>query len=287
MLLFTVRTKRSSLGDYMNCKNIMDLHVHTDNSFDGHHPAMFMCETAVSMGLRAVAFTDHCEVDAYYTDSFDRSVRQSYLENAKARSAFMGQLLVLQGIELAQPHYDKELAEKIVSSYQYDIVIGSVHNLRDRRDFYYMESFNPDEIDSLVNEYLDELIGLAEWGGFDTLAHLTYPFRYFYARSGITVDINEYKEKVDTILSLLVEKEKALEINTGGLRQPLNKLSPEFETIKRFKDMGGKFITIGSDAHYAEHLASGFAEAKEAALAAGFKSETFFQSHSPFEIPIE
>ena len=27
-----------------------------------------------------------------------------------------------------------------------------------------MESFNPDEIDSLVNEYLDELIGLAEWG---------------------------------------------------------------------------------------------------------------------------
>ena len=67
MLLFTVRTKRSSLGDYMNCKNIMDLHVHTDNSFDGHHPAMFMCETAVSMGLRAVAFTDHCEVDAYYT----------------------------------------------------------------------------------------------------------------------------------------------------------------------------------------------------------------------------
>ena len=62
-----------------------------------------------------------------------------------------------------------------------------------------------------------------------------------------------------------MEKEKALEINTGGLRQPLNKLSPEFETIKRFKDMGGKFITIGSDAHYAEHLASGFAEAKEAA----------------------
>ena len=51
--------------------------------------------------------------------------------------------------------------------------------------------------------------------------------------------------------------------------------------------MGGKFITIGSDAHYAEHLASGFAEAKEAALAAGFKSETFFQSRSPFEIPIE
>ncbi|MGI6773251.1 MAG: histidinol-phosphatase HisJ family protein [Clostridiales bacterium] len=271
----------------MACKSVMDLHVHTDNSFDGHHSTMYMCETAVSKGLRAVAFTDHCEVDAYYKDNFDRSVRQSYIENAKARSAFMGQLLVLQGIELAQPHYDVKLAESIVSGFQYDIVIGSVHNLRDRLDFYHMESFNPDEIDAMVSEYLDELINMAHWGGFDTLAHLTYPFRYFYARAGISVDINDYADKVDTILSLLVEKEKALEINTGGLRQPINKLSPEFETVKRFKQLGGEYITIGSDAHYAEHLASGFEEAKQAAMAAGFKNETLFQSRSPFLIPLE
>jgi hypothetical protein len=74
-------------GDFMACKSVMDLHVHTDNSFDGHHSTMYMCETAVSKGLRAVAFTDHCEVDAYYKDNFDRSVRQSYIENAKARWA--------------------------------------------------------------------------------------------------------------------------------------------------------------------------------------------------------
>ena len=41
-------------------KNIVDLHVHTDNSFDGNHSATFFFEKAEMMDLRAIAFTDHC-----------------------------------------------------------------------------------------------------------------------------------------------------------------------------------------------------------------------------------
>jgi histidinol-phosphatase (PHP family) len=52
-------------------KNIVDLHTHTDNSFDGNHSTMFLCETAFMKGLRAVAFTDHLEMDAFYKDHFD------------------------------------------------------------------------------------------------------------------------------------------------------------------------------------------------------------------------
>lgn len=268
-------------------QRIIDMHVHTDNSPDGNHSAMFVCEKAELMGMRALAFTDHCEVDSFYEESYDKRIRQSFFEISKAQSAFRGKVLVLKGIELAQGNYDPELSEKILSKYDYDAVIGSIHNLRDRQDFYFMENLSPEKVNELTKEYFDEIYNMIEWGNFDILAHLTYPFRYFYSKSGITVNINDYSEQVDKILKLLAQKDKALEINTAGLRQPVNKLSPELETVKRFKELGGKYVTFGSDAHYADDIAKGMTEAYDTMKAAGFTEFTFFQKRTPLQIPIE
>ena len=110
-------------------KNIVDLHVHTDNSFDGNHSATFFCEKAEMMDLRAIAFTDHCEVDQYHgDDNYEKRMFQAFFEVSKVRSAFRGKLLILNGIELGQPAYDIETANSIVSKYDYDHVLGSVHN---------------------------------------------------------------------------------------------------------------------------------------------------------------
>lgn len=269
-------------------KNIVDLHVHTDNSFDGNHSATFLCEKAEFMDLRALAFTDHCEVDQFKDNrQYEKRIFQAFFEIAKVRSAFRGKLLVLNGIELGQPAYDPETAENIINRYDYDQVIGSIHNLRNREDFYFMESFTEDETKKYLKEYFDEIINMLQWGNFDVLAHLTYPLRYFYAKSGISVDLNDYKNQIDEILLLAAKKDKALEINTGGLRQPINKLHPEVDVIKRFKELGGKLVTVGSDAHFAEHLAKDIDKAYEAALSAGFDSITFFQRRTPMLMKIE
>ena len=119
----------------------LDLHVHTDNSPDGNHSPMFICERAEFDGMRAIALTDHCEVDVYKAERYDKRVQQAYFEASKAQSAFRGKVLVLRGIELGQPHYDSKTAESVLSARSYDMVIGSVHNLRGREDFYFMEHF--------------------------------------------------------------------------------------------------------------------------------------------------
>ncbi len=269
----------------MNNCLLVDTHLHSDNSPDGHHSAMFICESAAEKNLKAISFTDHCEIDVFYQDHYDRSTVQSYFEVLKARDAYRGKLVVLRGIELGEPTYNLALAEKVISRLDYDIVIGSLHNLRGLQDFYYMEHFTVEETKRYLTEYYDELIRMADWGRFDTMAHITYPLRYFYSRSGISVDMNEYKKQTDELFSLLAEKEIALEINTGGLRQPLNKLSPEADLIKRFRELGGKYVTFGSDAHYVEHLAKDFDKAAEAAKYAGFDCCVFFQNHNPMEIP--
>ena len=271
----------------MDYKRIIDMHTHTDNSPDGHHSPMFMCETAVQNDLRAITFTDHCEVDSFYNDSYDRRTLQAFFETAKAKSAFMGRLLVLQGIELAQPHYVPELAQKIINSQKYDCIIGSIHNLRGMEDFYYMKSFEGVDTNALMAEYIDEMTAMLQWGNIDVLAHITYPTRYFYSVAGIATDMAVFKDKLDTLLDLCAQKDIALEINTAGLRQPVNKTSPEFEQVKRFKELGGKYISVGSDAHYAQDLGSNINIAYDTALAAGFNSTVLFQGRSIVEVPIE
>lgn len=270
----------------MNNSCLIDTHIHSDNSPDGHHSCMFLCEQATEQGMRAIAITDHCETDTYREDNYERSIMQSYLEILKAKTSFTGKLIVLRGIELGQAAYDLPLAEKIIQMQEYDIIIGSIHNLRGRQDFYFMESFTEQEAYSIMSEYLKELLILTDWGKFDTLAHITYPLRYFYARNQIHIDMSRYRKETDELLALLAEKEKALEINTAGLRQPIHALSPEKELVRRFHELGGKYITFGSDAHYAEDIAKGLPEAREAALFAGFDCCVFYQNHHPMEIPL-
>ena len=269
-------------------KNIVDLHVHTDNSFDGNHSATFFCEKAEVLDLRAIAFTDHCEVDQFRTDSeYEKRIFQAFFEVAKVRSAFKGKMIVLNGIELGQPAFDIETAEDIIARYDYDQIIGSVHNLRGGEDFYFMENLSMDEAKDLLKQYFNEIIIMLEWGNFDVLAHLTYPLRYFYSKSNLEIDLSEFEEQIEKILKLTAEKGIALEINTAALRQPLNKLSPELDIIRKFKEMGGRYVTVGSDAHFAEHLAADIERAYEVALEAGFECITFFQKRTPMLMKIE
>lgn len=267
--------------------HIVDFHVHTDNSYDGNHSATFICEQAEFNNLRAVAFTDHCEVDRCINDyAHERAVFQTFFEIAKVKSAFRGRFLVLNGIELGQPTFAPEIAERILKSQKFDVVLGSIHNLRDGFDPYYGDSFTEAGTHTFLKEYFYEIIQMCEWGNFDVLAHLTYPLRYFFAKSGITVNLNDYKQEIDEILRLCAKKDKALEINTAGLRQKLHKLQPETDVVKRFRELGGKFISVGSDAHYASDLGKNIPDAFKSALDAGFDSITLFQNRTPVQMSI-
>lgn len=268
-------------------RKLVDMHVHSDNSPDGHHSAMFICEKAELMGVRAIAFTDHCEIDVYEKESYDRRVVQSFFEISKAQSAFRGKVLVLRGIELAQGHYDKRLSDTVLAHYDYDVVIGAVHALRNTTDFCHLKKYNEQSVKEYTEKYFREIYNLVKWGNFDILAHLTYPFRYFYQDGGIDVNIHDYDEQVDEILKLLAKKEKALEINTAGLRMPYGKLSPEADIVKRFHELGGKYVTFGSDAHYAEDITAGLESAYDVMKEAGFDCFTLYQKRTPILMPIE
>lgn len=52
----------------MHYENLVDLHTHSDHSFDGKQSCMLLCETAVAKGASCIAITDHCEIDSKTED---------------------------------------------------------------------------------------------------------------------------------------------------------------------------------------------------------------------------
>ncbi len=267
-------------------KNIVDMHSHTNHSFDGNYPIDELCEVSIERGIQAVAFTDHVEMDFFREKGFDKTADESYEDIVRAKEKYKDQIEICVGVELGQPTYAAAESENLINSKDYDFVIGSIHNLRNKPDFAEMD-FAGKDIDALLKEYFDELKALADWAKFDTFAHLTYPLRYIVGVNKIPVDMAKYQGDIDEILSILISKDKALEINTSGLRQPLGLTMPAEDIVKRYKALGGKKITVGSDSHFTEHMGAGIGDGMLIAKNCGFNSVCIFRHRETVEIPIE
>lgn len=271
---------------------ICDLHTHSKNSFDAQNSVADMCQTAIEKGFYAIAITDHCEAQMYndgeleeYGD-FRISTEASYNDICKAKEKYIGKLKVLKGIELAQPLHKPECTKEILSGKEYDFILASVHNIRNMDDFYFLD-YSRLDINELLNLYFDELLETAEFSHFDSLAHITYPLRYIVKSTGKSVDLTPFSDKLDLLFKTLIKNNKALEINTQGLYKGLGVTSPEEAQIKRYRELGGKYITIGSDAHNCENLGKGIKEGIELAKKCGFTHYTIFENHKPILIEIE
>lgn len=269
----------------MRYRYISDCHTHSDNSRDGVDPMMMMCERAASLGLYTLAITDHCECDTYYAEAYDKSVRQSFFEAHKAKAVFDGRLKILAGVELGQPLQNPEAARDALSACEFDFVLASAHILPGKEDFYEMD-YTQNEVYPLLKEYFAYVEDMVKWGQFDSLAHLTYPLRYMVGK-GIQVDLSRFRDEIDRILSSLVKSEKALEINTSGLRQEIGCTMPDADIVSRFRELGGAYVTIGSDAHRWADVGAGIEEGIALAQRVGFSHFTIFEKRVPRLIPIE
>lgn len=270
-------------------KNRIDLHMHTDSSFDGHYRAAQMCQAAVDNALATVAITDHFDVDFYVQHNLGTRQQTSYEDIISAKSEFEGRLQVLRGIEMGQPTYDEELTKKSLERYEYDFVIGSIHNLRKTPDFCELDynTLTQDDVYSLLDKYFEEELILAKWNGFDTLAHLTYPMRYIVQSGRFNTDLSRYDDITDEIFKVLIANGKALEINTSGLRQPIGKTMPTENYVRRYRELGGELLTLGSDAHFTEHVGANIDDGYEIAESCGFEYVTYFKNRKPVQIKIE
>ena len=115
---------------------------------------------------------------------------------------------------------------------------------------------------------------------------VAYPLRYITGKHKIRVDLRRYDDKIEEILRLTAQNGRAIEINTSGLYGALRDTMPPLCYVKRYRELGGEYITLGSDAHSADALGRGIDSGMEMLLEAGFSYFTFYKERHPLQFKI-
>ncbi len=278
----------------------IDCHTHTQFSMDSDADINAMIERAVELDLAAYAITDHCECSTWYpeehyqnTELFDHfnyaeDFRRSVEAITALKEKYSGKINLICGTELGQILHDTEVATIAASDDRLDFIIGSVHQIVGEKDFYYIdyEKMSMDEIYDLLERYFKEIYELCRSGIPDVIGHLTYCLRYMKQRHNICPDISRFDDIIAESFRELTAMDKGIEINTSGIRQGFGDTFPDLKYVRLFRDLGGKLVTIGSDAHTVEDIAQNAADGFGIARAAGFDRLCYFKNRKPHFIEI-
>ena len=258
-----------------------DLHIHSKMSPDSKEEIDNICLRAIELGLKTIAISDHYEF--YWPNRYHNVFNPKHVEEElkiieKAKIRYNGELNILFGIEIGQPHFDYHNALNLISSFDFDFILASYHKVggSDLMSHDYIDS---DDRKETLYSYLDGLLVIASLFDFDSMAHIDLIKRYSL-KAGHIERIEDEEERVRRILRTLAERDKALEINTSLLCD-FSEPMPGERVIKWFREEGGKRITVGSDAHRAERIAYGFDVAENLIRNCGFEGFTVYEGRKP------
>lgn len=268
----------------MKLNILSDYHVHTSFSGDCSTAPELMVQNAIKRGIRHLCLTDHMDYD--YEDKgvlFEFDPKEYLRRLLSLKETYADQIDLAIGIELGLQPYLSKKHHNLVFSNSFDFVIGSIHLVHSQDPYFPSYFEGREEAEAYLEYFQCALQNLKAYSNFDSFGHLDYVVRYgpnknqyyFYER---------YKEILDEILRTLIKKDIGLEINTGGYKYGLGTPNPCREIISRYRELGGKIITMGSDAHEPMYLAYKFEQAADLLKSCGFQSCFIFHNRKAEEI---
>ena len=270
---------------------LADYHVHSSCSFDAKDRMVDMAKSELSKGITEICFTDHVDFGDQQTmqigpDRFQlpKSQVKQFIEAMEKAPEGID---IKIGLELGEGNHDPARAKRIYAMPEYDFILGSLHNLKGEQDFYYIKYESYEQCYELYDRYMDELIDLAGIGCFDCMAHIGYCLRYMHKQGfDAEVTLDRFGRKVDTLLRTLIENGKGIELNVadlvpGGRDDPLLMPVPNIAILRRYRELGGDIITVGSDAHNVKAAGVGLREGYELLSDIGFKYVAVYKRHKP------
>jgi len=194
---------------------VVDYHVHSNNSFDGKNSIEEMCRKAIEKNLSEICFTEHFSVDPRDVSYRVLDYEKYFSEIIKAKEKFSDRIRIKCGMEIGEPHlkqYQEDLVKEI-ENMNLDFIIGSVHNIDGIKLRLYMQNKNKYDI---YYDYFSEIYKMVKSSDIDIVGHMDLMKRYAYEAHG------NYPGK------------KVLDL---------------------YRNLGGEVMTVGSDSHFWESLA--------------------------------
>lgn len=225
---------------------MFDFHIHGNVSFDSKSTPQEILAAAEQAGLKEICITDHYDFNddpTKHHDLFSLSDYAAAYENVSSDA-----VRFRRGVEFGlTPWNQKELTD-LTQAYPFDFVLGSVHYLGGY-DPYFEEFWLRNGKEEGFEKYLLQTLACVKaHDGFDVLAHLTYVCKSLHNPTRKPLHYLDYTDLSDEIMKCLAQKGKGMEINTSGVDR-VGDFLPEANFLKRFRELGGEIVTVGSDAH--------------------------------------
>lgn len=278
---------------------ILDQHVHTDFSSDCEVPMEHMITKAIELGFSKICFTDHMDYQfpaEKYHMNFEFSAEDYFRKINLLRRNFPA-FIIRAGVELGLKDDVLEPCNLLTSQYPFDLVIGSTH-LVDNIDPYYTEYWESVGEENGIRRYYEVTYeNVCHSFDFDVYGHIDYIIRYCptITKSRKNGQINESfylamiqnnQELLDAIFTKLIDTNRGIELNTGGLKYKLGHPNPHETILKRYHKLGGKLLTIGSDAHETKYLGYCFSNIPKLLHDCGFTAYYEYENRTPIPIPL-
>lgn len=233
---------------------LFDCHMHTKFSADSKMKAEDAVAEAESLNL-GIVFTEHFDFEMPGEKKYAFNPTEYMNEYKKFRSE-----KVRLGVEVGMKKSAREANKNFIAQADFDQVIGSIH-LVDGFDIYYPEFYLGKDKLAAYKKYFAVMAEESAAEDFDVLGHIDYICRAAPYENP-EIDYATFKPEIDEILKIVVEREKVLELNTRRINE-VRGFKELFPVYKRYRELGGRFVTIGSDAHRTSAIGGNFSRAVE------------------------
>lgn len=258
---------------------ITDYHTHTFRCGHAIGTMREYVEAAMRGGITDIGLTDHLWL--YFAPVGDRDPRWAmaedqyaahYAEMLEVREEYRGRIDVRVSVEADFVAGHEDELRSILSRYEFDYVLGSVHFMDGWLidDVEQSHRYREERVAEIYRRYFANIRNAIRLGVFDILAHFDLPKKFgFLPEEDLTAVVAE-------TLDLAKEAGLAIEVSTGGLRKPIAEIYPAPAILRAMKEREIP-IVLSSDAHAPEEVGAGYAESLALVREVGYHELVVFE----------
>jgi histidinol-phosphatase (PHP family) len=253
---------------------MIDTHIHTEYSSDSQMKIQDALERVKKSGI-GVTITEHLDLKFPTGSDFTFDIDKYFIDYGKYKnSKFM------LGVEMGMQQSCLEENKDVVNNYPFDYIIGSIH-VAEGEDIFNSKFYEGKTKKEAFEKYFSSMVDCVKKYNFiDSLGHIDYISRYATFKDN-EIHYNEFHEYINEVLTAIVNNEKVIEINTRRLN---NKEAYKnlINIYKAYRQIGGNYVTIGSDAHCAGDIGMNFALANNICQECNLKAVYFRNRNMEF-----
>ncbi len=221
-----------------------DLHIHTKFSSDARIEPEELAEKALGNGYELIGITDHFDILAESVSTHKNIEFTDYVEYFHELKAKYSELKIAVGAEVGELHWFKKELADVFGDLNPDYLLASIHFLSNKKEV--STSFAGYLSRDEIKDYYMMNLNMVEQADFHILGHLGIFNRYKKHDESHVRDIKK------EIFNVMIDRGIALEVNSSGYNKPINEILPVVRDLDMYMELGGRLLSIGSDAHTLE-----------------------------------